>query len=149
MTRNEVFSWGSNKYGQLGDTHFKKANLPVRLDAFDVLAEEIVQVSCGGSHTLFLTSEHDVISCGNNRHGQCGFDPQECMKTAVPFKVAAFDGVSMMQVNAGYEHSLFLSDQGQVFASGSNTNLQVGIGDGFDKTKTPVFVNIFENTRVV
>ena len=50
-------------------------------------------MSCGGAHSLFLTSERDVISCGSNQFGQCGFDPEECSQTSTPFKVAAFDGV--------------------------------------------------------
>ena len=97
--------------------------MPVRLEAFDVLEEEIIQVSCGGSHSLFLTSDRDVISCGNNHHGQCGFDPQECAQTSTPFKVAAFDSVCVKQVSAGYEHSLFLSEDGKVYTSGSNVDL--------------------------
>lgn len=36
-----------------------------------------------------------------------------------------------------------------MFAAGSNINLQIGVGEGFERTKTPVFVNIFEDTRVV
>ena len=67
LRRNEVYSWGNNKYGQLGVSELQNSNIPVRLTAFDVLDEEITQVSCGGSHSLFLTSEYDVISCGNNR----------------------------------------------------------------------------------
>ena len=27
--------------------------------------------------------------------------------------------------------------------------MQIGVGEGFEKTKTPVFVNIFENSRVM
>lgn len=82
------------------------------MEAFDVLEEEVIQASCGGSHTLFLTSDRDVISCGNNHHGQCGFDPEECAQTNTPFKVAAFDSVCIVQVSAGFEHSLFLSENG-------------------------------------
>ena len=52
-------------------------------------------ISCGNAHSLFLTSETDVISCGNNLSGECGFDPTECSSTAVPFKVAAFDGIDI------------------------------------------------------
>ena len=68
---------------------------PTRIEAFDVLDEEITQISCGFSHSLFLTSDQDVISCGNNYHGQCGFDPDECEQTSTPFKVAALDGAGI------------------------------------------------------
>lgn len=83
---------------------------------------------------MYLTSERDIISCGNNQSGQCGFDPEECSQTNTPFKVAAFDGVCVAQVSAGFEHSLFLSAEGQVYAAGSNINLQLGVGDNFERT---------------
>lgn len=41
----------------------------------------------------------------------------------MPFKVAAFDGVDITQLSAGYGHSLFLSSNGKVFAAGSNRDL--------------------------
>ena len=74
----------------------------------------------------------------------------ECSQTNTPFKVVAFDSVCVTQVSAGFEHSLFLSDDGQVFASGSNMDLQLGIGEcGFEKTQTPVVVSGLETERVV
>ena len=80
-------------------------------------------VSCGGSHSLFATSDYDVISCGNNNSGQCGFDPDECAQTSTPFKVAAFDGVNISYLSAGTYHSLFLSQEGKIFAAGDNSDL--------------------------
>ena len=67
--KSEVYTWGNNEMGQLGSGLMTKTNLPMRIDAFDVLEEEIKSVSCGGSHILFITSDFDVISCGNNTSG--------------------------------------------------------------------------------
>jgi len=52
--------------------------LPAKIEAFEDLEEEITDISCGGQHSLFLTSEFEIISCGNNASGQCGFDSSEC-----------------------------------------------------------------------
>jgi len=35
--KSEVYAWGNNENGQLGNTEVHSTNLPVRLDAFDVL----------------------------------------------------------------------------------------------------------------
>ena len=135
----QVYGWGNNKNGQLGvEFNGDQTNFPVRIEAFDVLDEEIMQISCGFSHSLFLTSDQDVISCGNNYHGQCGFDPDECVQTSTPFKVAAFDGIGVSQVSAGFQHSLFLTADGEVFSSGSNSEMQLGTGVEPLKTITPI-----------
>ncbi len=55
----------------------------------------------------------------------------------------------MAQVSAGFEHSLFLSADGQVYAAGSNINLQLGVGDNFERTQTPVLLQAIEHTKVV
>ena len=60
-----------------------------------MLDEDIIELSCGSAHSLFLTSDYDVISCGSNYFGQCGFDPEECEQTSIPYKVAAFDGLQV------------------------------------------------------
>ena len=55
-------------------------------------------------------------------------------------------------MSAGTTHSLYLSEDGQVFASGSNTALQLGIGEaatGLEKTQTPVLVMGLESAKVV
>ncbi len=115
-----VYSWGRNDFGQLGHQQIQSACIPTRVDAFDVLDEDIIEVSCGSAHALFLTSDYDVISCGSNFFGQCGFDPEECEQTDNPYKVAAFDGLQVSMISAGYQHSLFLTAQGKVYSSGNN-----------------------------
>jgi alpha-tubulin suppressor-like RCC1 family protein len=89
-------------------------------------------VSCGFEHVLILTSQLDVISCGNNKFGQCGFDPAECGQTDQPFKITGLDAHEIVQVSAGSKHSLFLSSEGKVFAAGSNTEFQIGVGLDLD-----------------
>ncbi len=65
------------------------------MTAFDILDEDIISVSCGYKHSLFLTSDQDVISCGLNDFGQCGFDPNECNQTSTPYKIAGLDGAGI------------------------------------------------------
>jgi regulator of chromosome condensation len=94
------------------------------MEAFDVLeACEIVDVSCGAYHSLFLTDAMDVISCGQNQNGQCGFDPDECEMTAVPFKVSSLSDAQINGISAGEYHSMFLSVDGSVYTSGSNSEM--------------------------
>ena len=42
-----------------------------------------------------------------------------------------------------------MSEEGQVFASGSNLSVALGVGDGFDKTQTPVHIEALQDLKVV
>lgn len=63
---HDIYGWGWNKYGQLGDRH-KNAIVPspVRLeelDSDDLVGESLPShVSCGSRHTAILTSDERRI----------------------------------------------------------------------------------------
>ena len=67
-----MFSWGDGSRGQLGSPLSKD------LTCFDVpqpvafCSETISDASCGEQHTLFLTVDGRVLSCGRNNEGQLG-----------------------------------------------------------------------------
>ena len=42
VPKSEVYAWGNNECGQLGTQSASTVSLPVRLEAFDVLDEEII-----------------------------------------------------------------------------------------------------------
>ncbi len=67
-----MYTWGCNKYGQLGDG--------LNLDSFTPTmifeeSEKITQISCGWAHTLVLSSELKFRVCcySSNRYGHCIF----------------------------------------------------------------------------
>ena len=67
-----MFSWGDGSRGQLGSPPSKD------FTCFDVpqpvafCSETISDASCGEQHTLFLTVDGRVLSCGRNNEGQLG-----------------------------------------------------------------------------
>ena len=64
---NKIFCWGCNYYGQLGLSRNKTIfNTPVLLKKWKgSIVKNIVDIKCGGEHTLVLLSNGDVYSCGN------------------------------------------------------------------------------------
>jgi hypothetical protein len=73
----QVFSWGSNSFGQLGHnskTLSHQARLtPKRIDAFKGLA--MVEIAASGCHSAAISSEADggiVYTWGSNKKGQLG-----------------------------------------------------------------------------
>jgi len=70
LEKSSVYSWGNNEFGQLALEGKGNVILPTRVTTFDVLEEcEVIEVSCGGFHSLFLTDACDVISSGSNQFG--------------------------------------------------------------------------------
>jgi len=69
-----VWVCGRGEYGRLGHSSESSAKRLTQLASFN---EEVVQVSCGGTHTLFLTKSGTVHSCGRGDWGRLGLGNTE------------------------------------------------------------------------
>lgn len=69
----EVFTFGSNQYGQLGTGDLLPYNGPVQVK----LNSFIVQVAAGSNHTVLLSSRGVVYTFGNHLKGQLGRLPHD------------------------------------------------------------------------
>ncbi|BGO91977.1 hypothetical protein NBRC10512_001070 [Rhodotorula toruloides] len=69
-----VYLFGSDKDGQCGETSGGADPEMVDLDTDegDEADEEVVQVACGGAHTVLLTESGKVWVAGANHHGELG-----------------------------------------------------------------------------
>ena len=80
LTDEEVYSWGDNSAGQLGNRTFRGASLPS--EVVDLAGRGVCQVACGARHTLFVCHDGEVYGCGSSQHGQLpagsGADPDTC-----------------------------------------------------------------------
>ena len=61
-----VYSWGSNRFGQLGiqDKFLKRTSVP---QLVEVTSDSVVNVSAGTAHTLALTSQGIMFGWGANK----------------------------------------------------------------------------------
>jgi len=71
----KIFSWGGggsffNK-GQCGHGNNEDTITPEIIK--DLETKTVVDVSCGGYHTLALTSDNELYSWGSGLYGECGF----------------------------------------------------------------------------
>ena len=71
-----LYMCGSNEYGQLGLSARALPPNSTKIEAtpkhVTSLAERIVQVACGATHSLALSDENNVFAMGSNKHGQLG-----------------------------------------------------------------------------
>ncbi|XP_013400127.1 E3 ubiquitin-protein ligase MYCBP2 [Lingula anatina] len=68
LENGDVYTWGSNNYGQLGQGDTIIRGVPTRVK----LPTTIVQVAAGSHHTVALTTNGQVYTWGNYQKGQLG-----------------------------------------------------------------------------
>lgn len=79
---NEVYCWGANEHGQVGDGTTEDRAAPTRIDA-----PPANDIYCGGAHTCITTSEGEVWCWGDNTYGQLGVPLRELEWSATPLRV--------------------------------------------------------------
>ena len=68
----EVYSWGNNKYGQLGIGSRVDQRFPCYVN-LEERHGNVTHVACGDRHSCILTDTYRVLMFGSNQHGQLGF----------------------------------------------------------------------------
>ncbi|HVU08516.1 MAG TPA: RCC1 repeat- and reductase domain-containing protein [Verrucomicrobiae bacterium] len=117
-----LWAMGYNAVGQLGDGTTNDASVPEQIISSDVIA-----IAGGTYHSLFLKSNGSLWSMGDDVYGELG-DGLNGLNvfTNVPEQIISSGVVA---VAAGAYHSLFLKNDGSLWAAGNN---QYGeLGDGF------------------
>lgn len=134
--REGVFSFGNNSYGQCGrpvveDEVYSGSHIIHQLQGF---SGQVVQVACGQDHSLFLTDEGKVYSCGWGADGQTGLGHHE--KSWRPVEVGGdLSGVQVQQVCTYGDCSLALSRDGELYGWGNSEYRQLAMAT--DATQMP------------
>ena len=132
-----VYAWGRNEYGQLGNG-VTATNSPipvaVKTTGTSMDGKTIMQVAAGATHSLALATDGTIYAWGKNEYGQLGND--STINSPVPVAVKTtgtpMDGKKIIQIHAGYEHSLALASDGTVYTWGRNNYGQLGKNDATD-----------------
>ena len=141
-TTGEVFSWGNNFSGQLGDGSKTNRTQPVAVMTDGALAgKTITAIAAGDEHSLALTAEGEVFAWGSNSNDQLGSESWQ--SSMVPVAVdtrGVLGGKTVTAIAAGHRHSLALTSDGEVISWGENGSGQLGNGETADPRR-PVKVD--------
>ncbi|XP_066325165.1 ultraviolet-B receptor UVR8 [Miscanthus floridulus] len=97
-----LLSWGWNCSSQLGRPG--QEDIPALVDCMST--ERLVTASAGRVHSVALTSKGEVWTWGSGRNGRLGLGSS--IDEAEPCLVDTLEGVEVLQVTAGMDHSLLL-----------------------------------------
>lgn len=101
---NQLYCWGWNGYGQIGDQTFKNTNTPVNVL---IPSDEIIRtISAGQAHTCALLIDGDVYCWGNNEYEQINKSGE--LNYNLPVSVG-FENVT--KIFTGNNHNCFISER--------------------------------------
>ena len=142
----EIYAWGSNYWGQLGNGTYipfpepDGITEPVKVDMTGVLSGKTVTAVCATGNSSFCIADGEVYAWGRNDYGQLG-DGTTTFRTtpvAVVKDAGILLGKTVTAISGGLYHTLCIAD-GEVYAWGNNSHGQLGDGTTAGST-TPVAV---------
>ncbi|KAF7480265.1 Hypothetical predicted protein [Marmota monax] len=123
-------------------------NYSIEHPKFQSILQEkyIIQITCGGYHSLALSKGGELFAWGQNLHGQLGVE-RIFPSTPIPQMVENLAGVPLVQISAGEAHSMALSMSGNVYSWGKNNFGQLGLGHTKNRA-APCLIETPDNKKV-
>ena len=128
---NQLYGFGKGIFGQCGYGKSENTSIPKEINFSDKNLESISDFKCGGEHTMFLSNTGKVYVCGHGYFGQLGLGNNKNIKS--PLLVNSLSNKNIIEIQAGWSHSLVLTDDGFVYSSGCGKFGELGLGDTLNK----------------
>ncbi|MCO4747083.1 MAG: hypothetical protein KC912_19965 [Proteobacteria bacterium] len=131
-TDDSLWCWGTNNNGQLGLGDNNERTSPTRVGT-----ALYKQVSAGGNFTCALQTDDSLWCWGENRSGQFAVDPSTTSESTVPLEVSPPNGLTWVEISAGYSHTCALASDSNVYCWGLGSEQAIGNGSNQDDVYTP------------
>jgi len=144
-----VWSWGNNKYSQLGHGDKEQKLSPTRIQNFEGI--KIESVSCGTYHSAAVDANGNVYTWGWGGSFLSGggfLGHGDNTDQLYPKLVQSLVGKKIAKVCCGSLHTIFLSEDGEIFVCGAGEEGKLGNG-GTSDVGIPTPMEFFENMKVV
>ncbi|XP_040887894.1 retinitis pigmentosa GTPase regulator b isoform X2 [Toxotes jaculatrix] len=115
-----VFTFGKSKFAD---------NVPSK---FWIKNDVPLKIACGDEHTALITENGKLFMFGSNNWGQLGLGSK--LTVNKPTCVKALKCEKVQLVACGRNHTVICTAQGNVYASGGNSEGQLGLGDCEERT---------------
>lgn len=113
----KVYTWGYNDFGQLGWGLHGEGRVgqqrPQQVKGL-IENEEVIDVACGGGHTVAVTKSCRIFGWGSNTNGQLGHAMKQCFPE--PVEIPLGDPVS--KVKAGWQCTAYITESARPIICG-------------------------------
>ena len=125
----ELYAWGSNDNGRLGDGSTTQRTSPVKIN--HTTGSSVTKwkaIAAETDHVLAITETGELYTWGGNGNGQLG-DGTTTQRTS-PVKIShpTAPGTKWKKLGTGENHSLAITETGELYAWGLNNFGQLGDG---------------------
>lgn len=117
---NTLYSWGNNKYYQLGrttDLFYDNNVMPI------IFNNTIKYITSGSFNNFIITNNNKIYSFGRNEYGECGFNPRD--STIKQPRLIDFS-IKVEDISSADYHTLILTSNGDVYSFGSGKYGRLG-----------------------
>ncbi len=144
---NQIYCWGSNNAGQLGDGTQVSQNTPVKVNTGGVLKDKIIK-SISGTDTICAIAYDNTLGdqayCwGANRNGKIGNGLTSPSFYTSPVAVSLIPGLTIKSISSGLYNTCAVASDNKAYCWGGNFLGQLGDGTTVDKaTPTAVYAGV-------
>lgn len=161
----DVWSWGGGRDGVLGTGDESRQMIPVNITTMigsPFASVEIIQISAGRNHSLALDTDGNVWAWGYNWSGQLGTGesmahedrqtrrniPNRYHPTNISnLPESELEEITIVQISAGWAHSLALDIDGNVWAWGEGNNGLLGTR-GISRQYSPINISYIDDSAL-
>lgn len=133
----KLWSWGANSNNELGTGDKVGGWKPRQISSLEDM--RIIQIACGGYHSLALTEGGKVLSWGHGGHGQLGHSSIQNQK--VPTMIEALADEFVISIACGGSASAAVTETGKLYMWGNAKDSQLGVPGLPEINPSPVEVN--------
>lgn len=134
-----IYGWGRTKENQLGEGNKLKQNIsPNDPELICKVDSSVLSMSCGPFHSLISLKNGENISFGRNEYAEVGNKGSNISKASFFIKDTNNNLETFKQAVAGTEFSLGLSQNGNIYSWGRNSEGQLGRNDDFTEIPSKI-----------
>ena len=118
-----VYAWGANSQGQLGNGTTNNSTTPVEVSL--PTGVKAVAISAGEQFGAAIGSDGEIYVWGTNDNGQLGTGTSAPKYSATPLAVSLPNGVTPKSISTGRSYCLVIGSDGNIYGWGGNTSGQL------------------------